>query len=189
MSKEILEKYNEMFRKYEVTTPLRQAMFLAQCSHESGGFKFLVENLNYSAEALHKVFKKYFPTLAEAQKVARQPEKIANIVYANRMGNGGTQSGDGWRYRGRGYIQLTGKNNYKFFAHFRNKELNDEFLDYCETEEGALDSALWFWHKNNLNKYADAGDVKECTKRINGGYNGLEDREKKYQAFKKLLGA
>lgn len=189
MSKEILEKYEQNFKAVEVTTPLRQAMFLAQCSHESGGFKFKVENLNYSAEALHKVFKKYFPTLAEAQKYARQPEKIANKVYANRMGNGDEKSGDGFRYRGRGYIQLTGKNNYRNFAHFQNKELNDEFLQWCESDEGAICSALWFWHTNNLNKLADAGDIKECTKRINGGYNGLEDRTQKYEAFKKLLGA
>lgn len=188
MSKEMLEKYEELFKKWQVDTPLRQAMFLAQCNHESGGFKHKVENLNYSAEGLCKVFGKYFKNVLEAQKVARQPEKIANIVYANRMGNGDSKSGDGWRYRGRGYIQLTGKTNYSIFAHHLNKDLDDEFLKYVESDEGALESALWYWHCNNLNKLADKGDIKECTRKINGGLNGLEDRETKYKAYKALLG-
>lgn len=184
--KDLITKYNALFEKYEVNTPKRLAMFMSQCSHESGGFKFVKENLNYSAQGLCKVFSKYF-TPEKAKICERQPEKIANIVYANRMGNGNESSGDGFRYRGRGYIQLTGKENYTNFAKHCNKELNDSFLKWCESEEGAIQSALWFWNKNNLNQYADTDDIKTCTKKINGGFNGLEDRIKKYEAFKKLL--
>ena len=184
---EIITKYEAIFDKYEINTPLRQAMFLAQCSHESAGFKCVVENLNYSSDGLLKVFKKYFNE-EQAQRYARKPHAIANRVYANRMGNGDEASGDGFKYRGRGYIQLTGKNNYTAFAKHLNRELDSEFLEYCESEEGALVSACYFWQRENLNDLADKGEIKECTKKINGGYNGLEDRIKKYEAFKKLLG-
>lgn len=176
----------ELFNKYDITTPKRQAMFLSQCSHESGNFKVTKENLNYSKDGLLKVFGKYFKN-RDVTEYARNPEKIANLVYANRMGNGDESSGDGFRYRGRGYIQLTGKDNYLGFCKFSGRTLNDETLNYLETPEGALESALYFWNRENLNKFADLNDVKSCTKRINGGYNGLLDREEKYKKFLEIL--
>ena len=164
---------------YEITTPQRQAMFLAQLAHESGSFRFVEENLNYSVEALQRVFKKYFPTDELALMYARQPEKIANRVYANRMGNGEESSGDGWKYRGRGIIQLTGKDNY---AAFSLKANNNALLepDLVAEPELAAMSAGWFWDTNGLNKLSDAGNVRAVTRRINGGFNGLADREAKY---------
>lgn len=155
----------------------RVACFLAQCMHESGSFNYLSENLNYSKEALRRVFPKYFPTEEDAARVARQPEMIANIVYANRMGNGPTESGDGWRYRGRGIIQLTGKSNYEACSQdlFGDSTLVDD-PDLLTQPDYAIRSACWFWNKNNLNRWADSLDVITLTKRINGGTNGLEDR-------------
>lgn len=171
---------------YEITTPQRQAMFLAQLAHESGGFRFVEENLNYSVEALQRVFKKYFPTDELALMYARQPEKIANRVYANRMGNGEESSGDGWKYRGRGLIQLTGKDNY---AAFSLKANNNALLepDLVAEPELAAMSAGWFWDTNGLNKLSDAGDVRAVTRRINGGFNGLADREAKYNKLITIL--
>lgn len=181
---DLAEALTEQFEKYEINTVNRAAGFLAQCGHESAGFSVLKENLNYSADGLNNIFAKYFKNAGrDAAPYARQPEKIANLVYANRMGNGDEKSGDGWRYRGRGPIQLTGKDNYRAFAndYFDDPEtlLNDPDLltDHIPT---SLLAAVWFWQKNKLNVQADAGDIKLMTKKINGGYIGLEDRIKHY---------
>lgn len=166
--------------------PKRMAAFLAQVAHESGGFNFTKEGLNYSAAALNKTFKKYFPTVASAQPYARQPAKIANKVYANRMGNGPESSGDGYRFCGRGLIQLTGRNNYTRFANAIGKTL-PETIAYLETPEGAVASAAWFWDVNKLNIYADKGDFVGLTRRINGGTIGLADRKHHYDIALKAL--
>lgn len=159
--------------------PKRMAAFLAQIAHESGGFNFTKEGLNYSAQGLVKTFKKYFPTLASAQPYARNPAKIANRVYANRMGNGPESSGDGYKFCGRGLIQLTGRNNYTKFATAIGKTL-DQTVAYLETPEGAVASAAWFWDVNKLSIYADKGDFVGLTRRINGGTIGLADRKHHY---------
>jgi putative chitinase len=172
--------------KREINTPVRQAMFLSQLAHESGNFRFVVENLNYSADALRRVFGKYFTTDELANQYARQPERIANRVYASRMGNGNEASGDGWKYRGRGLIQLTGKDNYAAFSmQADNNALVEPEL--VAEPELAVDSAGWFWTTNRLNQLADTGDVKAVTRRINGGFNGLADREAKYNKLINLL--
>jgi len=174
---------NDILPKYDITTPARIAAFIAQCAHESGGFQFLQENLNYRAASLRKVFPKYFPDDATANDYASRPNKqeaIANRIYANRMGNGNEASGDGWRYRGRGAIQLTGRNNYAAFAKSIGKSL-EETVAYLETIPGAVESAAWFWKNNNLNREADARDIKTMTRKINGGFIGLEDRIKHYE--------
>jgi putative chitinase len=180
----------EVFPTYEINTPQRVAAFLAQCGHESGGWTTFQENLNYSAQGLCNTFKKYFPTLEVATPYARKPEKIANRVYANRMGNGPEESGDGYTYRGRGPIQLTGKSNYTQFA----KDMFDDWQNLLdnpdwvtEDKDFALMSAIWFWNKNKLNVQADAGDIKLMTKKINGGYIGLEDRIAHYNEAIHLL--
>jgi putative chitinase len=165
--------------EYEIDSPQRVAAFIAQCTHESGGFKRLKENLNYKWESLRKVFPKYFPTDDLAQEYAHKQEQIANRVYGGRMGNGDESSGDGFRYCGRGLIQLTGKNNYTKFAESIGMSV-EEVPALLETFEGAVKSACWFWKTNNLNQYADAGDILTMTKRINGGTIGLEDRIKHY---------
>lgn len=176
---------------YEIDTPQRVAAFLAQCAHESGGFRALKENLNYRAETLRKVFPKYFPDDATAQHYANMPNKqeaIANRVYANRMGNGPEESGDGFRYCGRGLIQLTGKQNYSKFAESLDIGV-EEASEFLSTFEGAVQSACWFWESNNLNQYADSGDILTMTKRINGGTIGLEDRKKHYEHALHVFGA
>jgi len=165
---------------YDITTPNRIAAFLAQCSHESGGFKTLKENLNYRWESLRKVFPKYFNTDELAKQYAHNQEAIANKVYANRMGNGDEASGDGFKYCGRGLIQLTGKNNYQAFADSISTDIED-IPEYLGTFEGAVQSACWFWENNNLNQFADTGDIVSLTKRINGGTIGLEDRISHYK--------
>ena len=170
----------QLLPQYEINTSERIAAFLAQCAHESGNFVFIKENLNYKWASLRKVFPKYFPTDALAQQYEKQPEKIANRVYANRMGNGPEESGDGWRFCGRGLIQVTGRENYSWFAaslHISPEEASE----YMETFEGAAQSACWFWESNNLNQWADKGDILTLTKRINGGTIGLEDRKKHYE--------
>lgn len=182
---------SELFKKYEINTPFREAMFLAQCSHESGGFKYKTENLNYSADALNRVFPKYFKNAGrDANNYARKPEAIANIVYANRMGNGDSKSGEGYKFRGRGYIQLTGKNNYTLFAKAIGKPL-DEAVEYAATEAGALESALYFWNRERLNGLCDEknidGSCLVVTKRINGGVNGLDDRKNKLKKYLAIL--
>ena len=182
----LLPHLNHYTTSAGIITPLRQAHFLSQVAHESGSLNTVSENLNYSAEALQKVFKKYFPDSAIAWKYARQPQAIANRVYANRMGNGSEASGDGWKYRGAGLIQLTGKNNHEAFAKAVGKPL-EAVGDYLRTPEGAVHSACWFWATNGLNKLADADDVRAVTKRINGGYIGLEDRINKLKICKSVL--
>lgn len=172
---------------YEIDTPERVAAFLAQCAHESGNFRFLKENLNYKAESLVKVFPKYFSDMSTAKAYEKQPQKIANRVYGNRMGNGDESTGDGFRYMGRGLIQLTGKNNYTIFAASIDTPL-EEIPEYLQTFEGAVQSACWFWEQNNLNKEADARDIKTMTKKINGGFIGLEDRIKHYNHALHLFG-
>ena len=182
------EAISSILPEYEINTPQRVAAFLAQCAHESGGFVFLKENLNYKAPSLRKVFPKYFPDDATASAYANKPERIANRVYANRMGNGDESSGDGWRYCGRGLIQLTGKDNYTFFAASIDIPV-EEASEYLQTFEGAVQSACFFWEQNNLNKWADAGDILTLTKRINGGTIGLEDRIKHYEHALHIFGA
>ncbi len=178
---------NAAMDRFDISTGARAASFLAQIGHESGGFVYMAENLNYSAKALRGVFGKYFPSLDLANAYARQPQKIANRVYANRMGNGNEDSGDGWKYRGRGFIQLTGKETYEKFAKAMGLTLA-EAIAYLETEAGAAMSAAWFWHRNNLNELADQGKFRLITQRINGGQNGAEHRESIYLSAKKLLG-
>lgn len=173
---------------YQIDTPQRLAAFLAQCAHESGGFIAIKENLNYRAATLRKVFPKYFPTDEIAQQYAGRQEAIANKVYANRMGNGDEASGDGYRYCGRGLIQLTGKDNYFWFAESIGIT-PEEASEYMATFEGAAQSACWFWETNNLNQFADRGDILTMTKRINGGTIGLEDRKKHYEHALHILGA
>ena len=183
-----IEAFDQLLPDYEINTPKRIAAFIAQCAHESGGFKFLKENLNYKAESLMKTFPKYFSDKDTANAYAKQPVKIANRVYASRMGNGDEASGDGYKYCGRGLIQLTGKTNYDWFA--ASLEISaSEASEYLETFEGAAQSACWFWESNNLNVEADAGDIKKMTKKINGGYIGLDDRVKHYEHALHILGA
>ena len=183
-----IEAFDQLLPDYEINTPKRVAAFIAQCAHESGNFRFLKENLNYKAESLMKTFPKYFSDRDTANAYAKQPIKIANRVYANRMGNGDEASGDGYRYCGRGLIQLTGKTNYDWFA--ASLEISStEASEYLETFEGAAQSACWFWESNNLNVEADAGDIKKMTKKINGGYIGLDDRIKHYEHALHILGA
>ena len=180
----------QLLPDYEINTPQRIAAFIAQCSHESGGFTTLKENLNYKAATLRKIFPKYFPDDQIAQHYASLPNKqeaIANKVYANRMGNGDEASGDGYRYCGRGLIQLTGKDNYSWFAASLSIPV-EEASRYLETFEGAAQSACWFWETNGLNRWADAGDILTLTKRINGGTIGLEDRKKHYEHALHVLG-
>lgn len=185
-----LDALNEILPEYEINTPQRIAAFIAQCAHESGGFKALKENLNYRAVTLRKIFPKYFPNDKIANQYANLPNKqeaIANRVYANRMGNGDEASGDGYRYCGRGLIQLTGKENYSWFAASLEMPVED-VPEYLQTFEGAVQSACWFWESNNLNQWADKGDILTLTKRINGGTIGLEDRIKHYNHALHVLG-
>jgi len=175
--------------KFEINTPLRLAHFLAQCGHESGGFKVLRENLNYGAKGLRSIFSKYFPTDALALAYERKPEKIANKVYANRMLNGDEASGDGYKFCGRGYIQLTGKENYTNFGKAIGVDLTAT-PDLVATQYPLL-SAAWFFHKNGLHKLADAGAteaaVTSVTKRVNGGTIGLSARIKEFKEYYNLL--
>ena len=185
-AKKYVPLFDTVLPNYGIDTPLRKAQFLAQVAHESGGFKFVVENLNYSANALYNVFRKYFPNLEIANEYARQQEKIANKVYANRMGNGNEASGEGWKFKGRGLIQLTGKSNYQQLSEASGQNFIDKPEQVAEPE-WALTSACWYWKKNNINKYADEDDVHMVTKRINGGYNGLQDRQHYLEEFKKIF--
>ena len=175
--------------KFGINTPLRLAHFLAQCGHESGGFRATQENLNYSAKGLNGIFRKYFPTEAAAAAYARQPQKIASKVYGNRMGNGNEASGEGYKFRGRGYIQLTGKENYTAFG----KSIGEDILSNPDvvSSKYALLSAAWFFSKNGLHKMADSGAsdavVTQITKRGNGGTIGLADRIKHFKEYYKLL--
>jgi len=180
----IFNRLPEVIKRYEINTPKRLAHFISQCGHESGGFKVFTENLNYSAEGLLKTFPKYFNAETAAAS-ARKPERIANRVYANRMSNGNEESGDGWKFRGRGCIQLTGRANYTAY----DQAVPENVLENPDLVAGALalDSAGWFWKTNGLNKIADAGDVTAVTKRVNGGTHGLADRQSRYSALIALL--
>jgi putative chitinase len=195
-NKKVHEWYDAMvvqLPQFDVTTPKRVAAFVAQCAHESADFSVLSENLNYSADALNKLFGKYFIKAGrDSTPYHRKPELIANVIYANRMGNGDTASGEGYKFRGRGPIQLTGKDNYWKFANdfFEDPETVMDDPDLVTDDvPTSLYSALWFWNKNNLNKFADAGDIKGMTKVINGGYIGLEDRIKHYEHAIHVLSA
>jgi putative chitinase len=182
------EALDQLLDDYEINTPLRVSHFIAQCAHESGNFVFVKENLNYKAASLRKIFSKYFPTDELAAQYANKPERIANRIYANRMGNGPEESGDGFRYCGRGLIQLTGKDNYTFFAGSLGISV-EEASEYLQTFEGAAQSACFFWEQNKLNRFADANDVKGLTRAINGGFIGLEDRIKHTEHALHILGA
>ena len=183
----------EIMPKYGITTKRRVAHFISQCGHESGDFRIMEENLNYSEKALNAVFGRYFgPGKRDAAEYARNPEKIANYVYMDefrskggQMGN--VQEGDGYRFRGRGLKQLTGRNNYTAFA--KSVDMSaEEAADYVSTFKGAVESACWFWDKNKLNTIAEGDDVKAMTKKINGGTIGLEDRQKRYSKAMEILG-
>lgn len=177
-------KYKTLFEKYGLTTKDRISHFMAQLEHESN-LKPISENLNYSSIGLVTIFGKYFNSESSKQ-YARKPEKIANRVYANRMGNGNESSGDGWKYRGRGFIQITGKNNYKALSEFANIDYVSN-PDLLLNEADALISALWYWDMINGNSLADKGDIRGITRAINGGYNGLSDRINKLKKWKSLL--
>ena len=183
-------KYQSLFNKFNVNTQLRLSHFLGQLQHESG-LKPIEENLRYSAKRLTEVFGKYFPTLEIANQYAMQPQKIANRVYSGRMGNGNEASGDGYRFRGRGFLQITGRNNYTALTKWA--KANGIDADYVNNpdlllrESDALIAALWFWTANDLNKYADKDDILTITKRINGGLTGINDRKTQVSKFKKIF--
>jgi putative chitinase len=186
------EALKEILPKYEITTVRRVAHFISQCAHESNNFRSLEENLNYSEKALNAVFGRYFgaPPKRNAADYARNPEKIANYVYQDefrsaKMGN--VNEGDGWRFRGRGLKQLTGRDNYTRFGKTVGMTA-EEAADYVATEKGAIESACWFWNANNLNSIADTDDVVLMTRRINGGNIGLEDRQRRYTLAMEVLG-
>jgi putative chitinase len=185
----VIAQIPSVMSTFKIDTALRLSHFLAQCGHESAGFKAIQENLNYGAKGLLGIFKKYFPTEAKALQYERKPEKIANLVYGSRMGNGDEVSGDGYKFRGRGYIQLTGKNNYVAFG----KSINEDITanpDLVATKYPLL-SAAWFWSSNSLNALADKGaddaSVTAITKRVNGGTIGLPDRIKHFKEYYALL--
>jgi putative chitinase len=191
---QVINELDIIFDKYKINTILRISHFLAQCAHESGNFSVKQENLNYSAKRLQEVFGKYFTTHAKALLYERKPVKIASLVYGNRMGNGDEQSIEGYKYRGRGYIQLTGKNNYLLF----DKSLNETGLEVdiignpdLVATTYPLISAAWFFNKNNLNEIADLGGTKEIitrvTKKVNGGTHGLDSRISYFNKFYKKL--
>ena len=164
---------------YDIDTVPRVAAFLAQTAHESGNYRAIKENLNYRAETLMKVWPRYFPNIEIANQYAHKQEAIANRAYGGRMGNGPEASGDGYKFCGRGLIQLTGKDNYTRYAQSLEIGL-DEASEHLTTFEGCVQSAAWFWEANNLNQWADAGDILTLTKKINGGTLGLADRQKHY---------
>lgn len=177
---------NETCEEFAIDTPYRIAGFLSQTAHESAGFKFVSENLNYSTASLMRVWPSRFPTVEVAQRYAMNPEKIANRAYADRMGNGSEASGDGWKYRGRGLIQLTGKNNYVAYSLACDNEALQK-PDIVAEPKYAAESAGWFWSVNRLNSVADTQDIVRMTKIINGGTNGLDDRQMKYAKVMKYF--
>lgn len=185
----VLEKFvepiNKVIEEFEINTPQRLSMFLAQIGHESAGLTRLHENLNYKAARLSQIFPKYFRDV-DPGDYANNPEKIANRVYCNRMGNGDEHSGDGYRFRGRGAIQLTGRSNYTACGEDLEVDLINN-PDYLETPEGAIRSAAWFWDQHDLNDFADKGDVATVSKRINGGTIGLEERKELYHEALKIF--
>jgi len=178
---------SKILPKYNIDTVERVAGFIAQTGHESGDFRIMSENLNYSAGGLNRVFSKYFRRAGrDAAAYARQPERIANIVYANRMSNGGADSNDGWTFRGAGILQLTGRDNHTRFGSSINITA-EEAADYSRTVAGAIESACWFWNKNNLNRLCDRRDIVGMSKRINGGTNGLTDRVNRWNKALSVL--
>jgi putative chitinase len=185
----VIAQIPEVGEKFAINTPLRLAHFLSQCGHESGGFKVVNENLNYGAKGLLGIFRKYFPDEAKAKLYERKPEKIANLVYGSRMGNGPEASGEGWKYRGRGYIQLTGKANYTEF----DKIVTENILENPDlvASKYPLLSAAWYWNSRKLNAVADQGATDEIvtkvTKLVNGGTIGLPDRIKHFKEYHTLL--
>ena len=183
-----LKPLMDTFIKYNISTTQRQAAFIGQCAHESGNFKTLEENLHYKAESLMKVWPSRFTSDVVAQAYANNPEKIANKVYAGRMGNGTEESGDGWKYHGRGLIQLTGKENYDRCGKAISVDLINQPQLLVEPNYAAM-SAGWFWNKAGLNDVADANDIETMTKRINGGLLGLDDRKAKIAKAKQILDA
>lgn len=195
-AKLLVTALNKYMSQYGIDKPLQVAAFLAQVGHESGGFTRTTENMNYSADRLRVVFKKYFTSkdkikdselLQKALAYSRNPQKIGSYVYANRMGNGDEASGEGYKHRGVGYIQITGKDNQTKMAQSLGMEL-DEAIEYAKTVEGAVHTACIFWAENKLNKFADTQGMVGLTKAINGGTIGLEDRIKKYKLCTRVLG-
>lgn len=184
-AKKLARKYRTLLRRNGITTNLQLAHFFAQLHHESN-LRPVSENMNYSTNALLRVFRKYFPTRYAASRFARKPRAIANRVYANRMGNGNEASGDGWRYRGRGFIQLTGKNNYRALS----QAVGVDYVNYPDKllkEADAMVAACWFWRKNGLNVYAQRDNVRKVTRIINGGYNGLSHRQELTEYYKTVF--
>lgn len=179
---------NDEMVKYEINTPLRIAHFISQIAHESGSFRYSSENLNYSAGALRTVFGKYFKSDELADEYARKPEKIASRVYADRMGNGDEASGDGWRYRGRGLIQLTGKENYTRCGEGIGRDLVAKPDQLATDAHAAVAASGWYWNSRGLNAYADKDDVETITRKINGGLNGIDDRKENLVRAKVVLG-
>lgn len=188
-----VEPLNRIIKKYFINTRNRLCAFLAQIDVESGGLRFREENLNYSAERLLKVFPRYFKTLEEAQRYAGNPQAIANRVYSNRMGNGPEESGDGWRFRGAGWIQLTGKNNFQAFADDNKMKIEDA-VNYARTIDGAWEVSGWFWNRNRLNMPADQGNIDEVSRIVNAGpagslsaVHGLQERRNSYERALRLF--
>jgi putative chitinase len=185
----VITQIPEVMDKFQINTPLRLCHFLAQCGHESGNFKAVNENLNYGAKGLRGIFPKYFPTDALAAEYERKPEKIANKIYGGRMGNGPEATGEGYKFRGRGYIQLTGKDNYSAFDKVVTEDITAN-PDLVATKYPLL-SAAWFWNSRKLNEIADKGatdaEVTAITKKVNGGTIGLEDRIKHFKEFYNLV--
>jgi len=181
-----LSAINATFERFEINTPKRQAAFLGQCGHESNSFRTVEENLNYRAAALQATWPSRFDA-AKALECEHKPEMIANIAYGNRMGNGPETSGDGWKFHGRGLIQLTGRTNYEVFAADIGMNV-DAAVEYLSTPEGAAMSAGWFWNKHNLNKWSDEQDVLTVTKKINGGTIGFEERKELFEEALTLFG-
>ena len=181
--------YNALIKvlpDYQIDTPPRLAAFISQCAHESADFTAVQENLNYKAESLMRTWPSHFPTMEIANQYAHNQEMIANRAYANRMGNGNEASGDGWRFCGRGLIQLTGRSNYQDFADSLSMSI-DDVPAYLGTYEGAVQSACFFWENNNLNTLADSQDIKQITRVINGGELGLQDRMNRYDEAYNIL--
>lgn len=183
-----IDPINQIVDQYQINTNLRLAAFLAECAHESTDFMVLEENLNYKAGALMSMWPAHFPTLVAANLYAGNPQKIANLIYSNKNGNGSEASGDGWNYRGRGLIQLTGKSNYQFFATSIGYLLED-VPTFLATPAGAVQSACYYWQSRPiLNTLADSGDIDRISKLINGGINGLADRHQRYTKAISILG-
>lgn len=188
-----VEPLNRIIQKFSINTKNRLCAFLAQIDVESGGLRFREENLNYSAERLLQVFPRYFKTIEEARRYAGNPQAIANRVYGNRMGNGPEESGDGWRFRGAGWIQLTGRNNFQAFANDNNMTIENA-VNYARTLDGAWEVSGWFWNRNRLNVPADRGDIDEVSRIVNAGpagslssVHGLQERRNSYERALRLF--